>query len=258
MISKTTTTNIFQFLRLTGFIFLIITFACKSNDRNDSESSEQDSFEAQEYSQPKSEITYSDRLENRLYDRLFFIGWSKDGKVAYIKEPADEATGFYFFTLIIKDVENGQELFEWVIDEKDEQHKGDLKQTWENNLELFSRELNKHKIYPNEADIRAFPVNIDGRHYSLDHNISYEKHEYFPFDVVSRAEIVLLSEQQNAQMIFSKDYEADLKLGVKATHCILSPYSKHALLAVAQEQRGYEGPPHLIRLQVSGFKFPEN
>ena len=39
-----------------------------------------------------------------LTEFLFPIGWSKDGKLAYIIIPADEACGCYMFMFFIKDL----------------------------------------------------------------------------------------------------------------------------------------------------------
>jgi len=232
--------------------------ACKDDGSSDDQANDSDKeFSSQQYNRPDSELKYLDTPGDRLYDRLYFIGWSKDGKAAYITEPADEATGYYFFNFIILDSKTDKQLFEWKIDVDDASYEGSLKQTWQNNHKLFTEELNKYKIYPGKGDMKKFPLTIESQNYSIAQNVEYEKHEYFPFDVVSRAEFFLQNENQK-QSIFKKNYDADLKLNVKASGCILSPYSNDALLLIAQEQRGYEGPPHLIRLKVSGFEFPEN
>jgi hypothetical protein len=233
-------------------------FACKDDSSDDDgEKGLKKSFTEQEYKLPDTEYKYLDAPGNRLYDRFYFIGWSKEGKAAYITEPADEATGYYFLDFIIIDTRTDEKVFEWTIDTGDASYEGTLSQTWEKNKELFSRELNKHKIYPIEADMKKFPLNAEGQTYSLSHDIQYEKHEYFPMDVVSRAEIFLQNETKK-QKIFTKKYDADLKLNVKGTYCVLSPFSDDALLLIAEEQRGYEGPPHLIRLELTGFEFPED
>ena len=245
--------------QLIVFIIVSTVFAaCKDDGSSDDQGNDSDKkFTSQQYNRPDSELKYLDTPGDRLYDRLYFIGWSKDGKVAYITEPADEATGYYFFNFIILDSKTDKQLFEWKIDVDDASYEGSLKQTWQNNKERFSEALNEHKIYPLKADIKKFPFNVEDQTYSLSHDIEYEKHEYFPFDVVSRAEFFLQNDNQK-KSIFQKKYDADLKLNVKATGCILSPYSNDALLLIAEEQRGYEGPPHLIRLEVSGFEFSEN
>ena len=254
MMNRTVIANV-SFKRFIILLSVILSAMLSCNDdekSNENNGKQEKIFKKQEYVLPAN-VAYSNNLGNRLSDSFYFVGWSKEDIVAYITEPADEATGFYFFNFIIFDTKIEKTLYEWTIGINDEQYEGNLQQTWENNIELFSAELNKYKIYQGKANFNTFPLFKDNINYSFEANIEYAKHEYFNFDVVSKAEI-FINNQNEKKLIFKKEYEGDLKLNVKATGCVLSPYSNMALLIVNEEQRGYEGPPHLIRIEIKAFE----
>lgn len=238
------------------FAFLLVGNACKENSEDDPDNTVNKPFETQSYSLPGDEISYYDNLGNRLYDRLYFLGWSKDGKAAYIIEPADEATGYYYFTFIIYDTRENKRIFEWKIDEQDAVYESDLQTVWNNNKATFEEAMNNAEIYPQEANIQKFPLIYKKQNFSLKPEIEWRQHEFLPMEVVSKAEIELERNKQK-ETIFSKAYDSDLKLNIRATACIISPYTDDAMLLVAEEQQGYEGPPHLIRIETRGFSFSD-
>ncbi|MEA2043489.1 MAG: hypothetical protein U9N85_13190 [Bacteroidota bacterium] len=244
-----TRSNIVALTSIMATVFLLFIFHACDNEEETPENNPKP-FKTQTYSIP-DKTNYIQETSRGLYDQFYFIGWSDDGKVAYIKEPADEATGFYFFNFIVYDTESNEQLFEWKIDTEDEQYEGNLEQTWENNRELFSKTLNKYKIYQSGGGFAAFPLMLNGKNYTIEQDTKYKTHEYFSFDVVSQATISLKQEEETKQ-IFSKQYPEDLIIDIKTLGIIINPDKSKGLLLIEEKQRGYEGPPHVSRLAISG------
>ncbi|RLD79666.1 MAG: hypothetical protein DRJ10_08510, partial [Bacteroidetes bacterium] len=90
-----------------------------------------------------NELIYNEQANDFLIDKLYPIGWSNDGKFAYIVEPADEGSGFYLFELVVFDLVNNKIIWSWKPDESEE---GDLETTWKENYENFKETLNKYEV----------------------------------------------------------------------------------------------------------------
>ncbi len=237
---------------------ILLTAACNNDEtKTDTPQKASEKTEKQSYTVPSTEIAYYDNLENKLYEKFYFIGWSKDGKIAYVTEPADEATGYYFFNFVIFDTKQNKQTFFWSIDEEDEVEGAKLSDVWANNKELFETELKKAEISPQKANLQKFPFTFKGKNYTLEENISYQKNEYFMLEVVKKANLKLKADDKPIN-VFSKDYDSQSTiLNTKATYCILSPFTDDAILLIQEERIGYEGPPNLLLFQIASFKLSE-
>lgn len=202
-----------------------------------------------------NELIYKTQTKNLLFDKFYPIGWSKSGKFAYIVETADEATGFYFFSLIIKDMQTDRVVWKWKYDvgHKIPREKGNLKKTFEKDRRIFVEKLNEYQIIPQkEFKVRKLAFNCYNLDYELKMNYAAVPQKDFGFDVITSADIEINSPQLGKKTIqvFRDDDSMTLSTGV--TLCITSPYQTLVAILHFEELHGYEGPPNLIRIQLTG------
>ncbi len=216
--------------------------------------------EAVTYSLP-SEQKISYGKENILNDKIYPIGWSNDNKFAYIIEPADEATGFYFIQIAIQDLNNDKVLWSFSYDTEDMIENKDLKATWNEQLELIKTKLNEHKIVQEknfvleklkfEANSNKFEVKVDAKK-----EVSVD---FAPMEVINKFSVKIASSLGQKQ-IFSQKEDDSRMLDAKVLGLYKSPYENKVAVLVATEHLGYEGPPNVIAIKVvganldSGFK----
>ena len=201
------------------------------------------------------ELVYKTQTKDLLFDRFYPIGWSKSGKFAYIVEAADEATGFYFFSLIIKDIHKDRIVWKWKYDVSHEipQDKGGLKKIFDKDRRIFIDKLNEYQIIPQkEFKVRKLAFNCYNLDYEFKMNYTSTPQKDFGFDVLTSAEIEINSPQLGRKLIQVFRDEDSMTLNAGITLCITSPYQTLAAILHFEELHGYEGPPNLIRIKITG------
>lgn len=238
---------IFKFLVA---IFLIYP-SCKSSGNDENANPAGDKLVEQNYKVPEA---YKIDSKEFLFDAFYPIGWSSDGKFAYALEPADEATGYYFFTLVIFDTHTRKIVWSWKIDEKNGQEGGNIKDTWTKNYKLFKTELNKNKIKQlTKFTLKQFPISLESYKIQFRHKIKYEKDKYYGFDVVSSAEFYI--DKTGKRKIFYKEkFTNSPFLNINLIGYYKNPYGSEIFTLIHAEKRGYEGPPNVIRVKAGGCK----
>ena len=105
------------------------------------------------FSQPKHLLLPGEKpVENEevfmalLREKLYPIGWSKDGKFAYLTEPPDEACGCYFVSIFIVDLRTDKILWTEKYDNDGNRKPDNLKDFW--------RKIKK--IFKNSISIKSF------------------------------------------------------------------------------------------------------
>jgi len=191
------------------------------------------------YSLP-AELQYAEpetyQVEDKTYplyiiDKFYPIGWSKDGKLAYMEEPADEAVGAYFFQFHILDLNTGKDVFSWKPEEDPED--GSLSQMFEDHKELFEGKLKEMGIIPQQFKLEESDVTMDK---------SLVESDFWGCDVVKAVKI-----SKGGQVIYENEnkekYNSNLDQSIAGV--LKCPDSNMAAVMVKTIQRGYEGPPHV-------------
>ena len=202
---------------------------------------------------------------SRLEEGFYPIGWSEDGKFAYIVEPADEACGCYFAKLIIKDLKTDAVLWDFdyestAFDEKDNKPKS-LLAFWRSNHALFSKKLNEHKIRQEKGfALQPFPTLYQGD--ELTARLSLERNgQTWLEEAVSAIRLQVNSKRRGKKTVYEKTDVADLMiLDVRLVGYLKSRFEPRAALVLIEVHRGYEGPPSVAKINIigsdliSGFK----
>ncbi len=243
------------------FVSIIALFSCNTNETSSHKS---DSIEISpadtlnqnfDYSFP-SELIYQPKTDELLIDAFYPVGWSKDGLFAYISIPADEASGYYYFTFNIINANTGKTEWTWIIDEKNAQEEGSLKDTWEKNKKLFTSTLKKYKIIQNNTiKIENFPLLLNSVPYTIKLNIKYSEDTFgYGFDVVGKFSAHLITPQGFDKEIFSKDYQNNMILNLTLVGYIKNPFENDVFVLFKTTRMGYEGPPNVVSFDFTVSK----
>lgn len=245
----------FQFI----ILIVLILSACGDSSTNNSNNSTTDNQnnnqtnmndnKVHEYSLPKL-ITYVET--DNLVSNFYPIGWSKDGKLAYIEEPADEATGFYFFKLVVQDLKTDKQEIIFEYNESDEKEEATLQSTWNENYELFKEKLNAQKIIPIEnIQLGKTEFENNEKKYQIEVKTETRNDDMFGLDVIKKAQVIVKSGDKEKNILTYKSDDG-LILEFNVVGILQSPYENKVAVIYTTTQRGYEGPPHVIQAHIAG------
>jgi hypothetical protein len=210
--------------------------------------------------QPKRMLLLGDTLEETnenptLMKEYFYpIGWSKDGKFAYYLEPPDEACGCYFGEIYIVDLKTDKVLWTKRY-EGDMEKPEDLKSYWKKSQKFISQKLYQYKIQAGKNfTLAALPLNFGGEAIKVDYfaDVNLNDDAYS-----SKGNIVvkLVSDKRGEKTIFKKHYEGENNVGVLDSELggvLKSPFESRIAVIRVDTQRGWEGPPHVTKISVTG------
>ncbi len=213
-------------------------------------STNQTPYVPEDYSLPV-ELNYLEKSGDFLIDKIYPIGWSKDGKFAYITEPADEGSGFYLFELVVFDAVNNKIAWSWKPEDSEE---GNLSTTWKKNYSLFKEKLNEYQIEQDDnIELKKGKTTFKGNEYQLVLDTKTETDPDFGFDLIKEIKITINSPELGTKEIYnSKTDEYSMYIGAFVPGYILSPYNGRIVVLCQLEQAGYEGPPNIVFFQLIG------
>jgi hypothetical protein len=196
-----------------------------------------------------------------LTEGFYPIGWSRDGKFAYYVEPADEACGCYFAELRIQDLRTDKVLWEFKndpesrVDAKGEIIADDIRKLWKRNQKLFDEKLREHGIVPAARSILlGSTFNSAGRRYTAKVTTRKAHEEGFGLDMVRAVKLELSSPALGKKDLHSTDYKTETypPLDIGVAGALKSPFENRAAIVMIKVQRGWEGPPHTVEVQIAG------
>lgn len=208
------------------------------------------------YSAP-AELKYCRQSDEFLFDKIYPIGWSKNGFFAYVKETADEAVGQYMFELIIQNTISDKIVYSWKPENAPD--KGSVKEMWKNYAMTFAEKLNEYEI------IQQKQIKLESTEFSSGENKfkitvenEMETNPDYGFEVVKSTEIFIKSPQLGSKKIYSyTENDYSLTLAAKVSGVIKSPYEERCAVVVQTERSGYEGPPNVISVFLTGTNLTE-
>jgi len=251
--------NFKQFITVI-FIFTFCTLACNNKQVNNSENGNPDSvniaqynnidFAKQEYTVP-TELVYNKKGKDFLYDKLYPIGWSKNGMFAYIIEPADEGSGLYWFEIVILDIVNNKIAWSW---KPGEIAQGSVDKIWKENYDLFKKNLRESEIIQQKTfALKTGKTSYKGNDYEYVLDSKTATDPDFGFDVIKEVTINIESPELGKKQIYhQKNEEYSLVLGAYVPGYILSPFDDRVVVIYQKERNGYEGPPNVVFFELIG------
>ena len=206
-----------------------------------------------EYSVPER-VEFIPENEDHLITYLSPIGWSKNGKFAYVTEPADEACGCYFFEIAIIDLVTDKLLWKWKLQgESERESKNETKEAvWQKNIALFSRKLNEFEIIQ-QTDFVLESVNFVSGVNDYNLNINTEKNNDSEFKSLKSLKVEITSQELGWKTVSSAEFtEYSLILSAGLSGHFESPFEDRIAIIYYLIKRGYEGPPNVINFKISG------
>ena len=207
---------------------------------------------------------YGPEVYKQLLPAGFYpIGWSRDGKFAYYAEPADEDCGCYFAELVIQDLRTDKELWKFKNDPQSrtnaegEPIEDDIRRLWRRNQKLFSSKLREHGIIPNTRfALLGKSFVLGGKSYKTKVTAPKSKDDEYEMDRVKSIAIDLTSTSLGKKTVYATEYKGDeiyaAPLDVSIAGAFKSPYENRVAIVLLKVQRGWEGPPHTVDVQIFG------
>lgn len=195
-----------------------------------------------EYEQPNATL---------IPGRLFPLGWSRDGKLAWVYEPPDEACGCYFFRLIVQDMVSDKVLWEYKYDSGELNKPGELSnlgELWQAKGEELEARLRSFGIERTGAVLQPLSPNLE----AVVHTKTLpEAQSQFGFAYLSSYEIEMRS-PRGSKTIFKSGPLEPGPLKVSVLGFFASPFEERGAVVVQETWRGWEGPPHTARFRLVG------
>jgi len=243
----------------------LITFACASESTENTDTDVLNNTEVEqtnsttevsqekEYQQP-AELVLEAANEMLITDKFYPIGWSKDGKFAYIIEPLDEAVGMYFIKIVVQDMNSDKILWKFEYDPTSQKETGSLKETWTEKYAEIKKKFNEFQIEPiAKFELGKSNFNIDAEKFNiLVEKGKAENSELNGMKVYSKFAVKIKTSTLGAKQVFSCKEDYPSILDAKVYGHLKSPFENRIAVLVATERMGYEGPPNTISFDIVG------
>jgi predicted secreted protein len=211
---------------------------------------------------PPQELRFKDYDESQFYpDRLYPIGWSKNGVFAYIEESLEDAAGFVKYTLVLQDMVSDSVVWSHVVRLEEEyyenysERKG-IKVVWAQNAELFSRELRKQGIsQAAKFELSSFPIRV--RDDSIDVQLEHIQQEIEDpesysgrFLIPTEVRMKIHSQRLGEKQVYSSTFGYDVAMSVEGY--LKSPFEERIAVILSYESPGHHGPPDYVNYVLVG------
>ena len=185
------------------------------------------------------------------------IGWSKDHKFAYVIEPPDEATGAYFFELRIQNMITDKVEWEFKYNTLADtlNTAEDLASVWKLKKRLFEQKLKEYQIVQsNDHPLKAFPIRAQGFTLTtqLETTVVSKEKSKFGFAYINGIDFSATSDAGKKYPLYTKKYKESFLTSIQELGYLKSPNGPQTAIILGGIQRGWEGPPHLIKYTIVG------
>ncbi|MEM1216866.1 MAG: hypothetical protein AAGJ82_14325 [Bacteroidota bacterium] len=196
---------------------------------------------------------------------LYPLGWSEDGKFAYLIKKANEAVEDLHLILTIQDMESDEVLASETFKASDlpnfreEKDLYTVVKSWEYFWPTFAEQLTAHDIREGTAGkLLPLPYRTNGEIYDFQANNQEKTNDLFAVDVVDRHELIAICTDVGQKRILNHQFgKYDLALRTQALGLFRSPFEARVAVVDGWEKRGYEGPPNVLAFQLVGCKLGE-
>lgn len=209
--------------------------------------------------------SYKNGSFETLEDRFRPIGWSSNGKFAYVIEPADEACGCYFFNIYIQDLTTDKILWKWEYnsDSGDSGNtENNVDKVWKKMNALFTQQLNNHEINPiSNKTLQTIPVIQENNNYEFPiinkelSNPMVGGNAYAQTSIYlnrNGKRIMKIYDHQEDNFSSNPNETTSPIMANKIMGYLKSPFENRIAILYSALKRGYEGPPNIVNLNIIG------
>lgn len=176
---------------------------------------------------------------------IYILGWSKDGKMAYIENRSIEGRGGHDFYFIILDLVEDSVIYKQKKKWYDDDNYGDTPEkalTFKQCIILFSNEINKQlnnfKIIVQPCKFQTLPV-MDKKGNEVTFKIDILKKDIDKFNLMQMSYKIYVFKNNKSKLVASVENKRSEY--VKTTGFIKSPYEDRIALVVANAEYVFEG-----------------
>ena len=207
-------------------------------------------LEIEEYEKALMDMSFSPGF-------IYPIGWSEDGKLAYLMEYSSEDSGLIFREIFIQDLITDERK---TLIDLPEYYLG----IWQDKHQELAEALEEDRIVPQlNWKLQRFPFEHNGDIYDIEFELeTVDLEEAYFNDLPKKANIFLTSKEKGKKTV--ADWrntaleEADEPWYSSVVHDIgvigflQSPYEDRIAILIYEENRGWEGPPHVRSIKIIG------
>jgi hypothetical protein len=184
--------------------------------------------------------------------QLMPLGFSADGKFAYVVEPPDEACGCYFFEFHIRDLDTDKDLFMKRVEYEDSSAI-QWDRAWKEYGALFFGQLKSHGIHLTALNAETFPISVGNEVLNVRSATALRPlYDDASETVIDHAQIYLRNVAGQEKRISKLRYPLKQVLSLDAGLYLRSPYEDRVAIVLILTARGWEGPPSPIHFEVIG------
>ena len=213
------------------------------------------------------EWTIDSADEVRMYDftqtyhlltHFYPIGWSADGKFAYVSLYDDhgDAYGYINCQVVILDVRRDEVVWSYAPADTENPSDTPFRKIWRQNRTLIEENLNRCAIVQDSLYFQNFPIYYDSDtvNYYLDTTwVGYDRSKY-GWEYIDSLKFSLCSARQGGKVLFDKSDIA--ALGVYVPGYLKNPRGSQIVIPIIATYMGWEGPPNTTRIILLGFDLP--
>jgi hypothetical protein len=183
---------------------------------------------------------------------LYPIGWSKDGKFAYISlfDDHGDAYGYVNFDFVIRNHRTGEVFFSHADEQDEFPSDTPLDTIWSAHNVLFDKALEQNGIKQFKFKLSEFPVRtptdtVDCR-LSL-HEVDIDSSPY-GFPGIDSLVLSMESRKYGTQVIYSDT--GYIGLGASVPGYLDDPYGNGIIILLILSHWGWEGPPNTTTIRL--------
>lgn len=199
----------------------------------------------------KSTIQEAPFIEERFYP----LGYSSDGKIAYIIEYHTGDSGIVHIETYVQDLISDEIIWQDKFQTQENATDINFKSFWDENQKKIETELNIHNIDPfNKLWLKTEPISYENETFSLSSKVNKSHAKDLNLSLVDSSTVSIHSKSRGEKSINKKEYDPSSSLlDRKAIGFIpLGKENKRTAVVIATIYRGWEGPPHVISYEIIG------
>lgn len=198
-----------------------------------------------------NDFTYSHPLLTHFYP----IGWSADGKFAYVSlfDDHGDAYGYINCQVTILDVDRGQVV--WTFAPADTESPSDtpFRKIWTRNQAEIEENLRRRGIIRDRFYFQDFPIYSDSGvvDYYLDTTWVGNDQSKYGWECIDSLKFIIRSTKTGDRVLLDKgDYAA---LGVYVPGYLKNPLGPEIVIPLVATYMGWEGPPNTTGIVLLGY-----
>jgi len=199
--------------------------------------------------------TYASGIEHApfIYDVFYPLGYSSNGKIAYIKEYDTDPADMVLIRTFVQDLVTDKILWKDEYRVEDNITNIDFKSFWQERHVAITNKLKEYGIKPfKNLKFEPKDYTYKNNSFSLDSISKSTFRKDWGMKFLDSSIITLGTKNLGVKTIDSRVYKEEYLLARKAIGFIPLDNSDRVAVVVANAQRGWEGPPHNLSYDIVG------